>query len=101
MYSNFFAAKFGSVSVLNLAIFSNKASTCMLKGMKKDLNQSAFSIVQQTTGETIPEPIDEKKKAAQESGRRGGLIGGAVRASRLTPKQRSEIAKKAAAKRWS
>jgi hypothetical protein len=71
----------------------------MLEGMKKDLNQSAFSIVQQATGET--EPIGEKKKAAQESGRRGGLIGGAVRASRLTPEQRSEIAKKAAAKRWS
>lgn len=71
----------------------------MLEGMKKDLNQSAFSIVQQATGETAP--IDEKKKAAQESGRRGGLIGGAVRASRLTPEQRSEIAKKAAAKRWS
>ena len=66
----------------------------------KDLNQSAFSIVQQATGGTVPEPIDEKKKAAQESGRRGGLIGGAVRASRLTPEQRSDIAKKAAAKRW-
>jgi hypothetical protein len=72
----------------------------MLEGMKKDLNQSAFSIVQQATGETVPELIDEKKKAAQESGRRGGLIGGAVRASRLTPEQRSQIAKKAAAKRW-
>lgn len=70
----------------------------MLEGMKKDLNQSAFSIVQQATGETPP--VDEKKKAAQESGRRGGLIGGAIRASKLTPEQRSEIAKKAAAKRW-
>ena len=78
--------------------------TVMLEGMAtkphKDLNQSAFSIVQQATGGTVPEPIDEKKKAAQESGRRGGLIGGAVRASRLTPEQRSDIAKKAAAKRW-
>lgn len=72
----------------------------MLESMKKDLNQSAFSIVQQATGETVPEQIDEKKKAAKESGRRGGLIGGAVRASRLTPEQRSEIAKKAAASRW-
>lgn len=67
---------------------------------KKDLNQSAFSIAQQATGETVPEPVDEKKKAAQESGRRGGLIGGAVRAARLSPEQRTEIAKKAAAKRW-
>ncbi|MEQ1596058.1 MAG: histone H1 [Casimicrobium sp.] len=67
---------------------------------RKDVNQTAFSIVQQATGEVVPEPIDEKKKAAQESGRRGGLKGGTARAATLTPEQRSEIAKKAAAKRW-
>ena len=73
----------------------------MLEGMtRKDTNQIAFSIVQQTTGETVPQAIDPKKKVAQESGRRGGLIGGAARAAKLTPEQRSEIAKKAAAKRW-
>ena len=31
---------------------------------------------------------------------RGGKAGGAARAARLTPEQRSEIAKRAAAKRW-
>ena len=31
---------------------------------------------------------------------RGGKVGGAARAAALTPEQRSEIAKKAAAKRW-
>ena len=67
---------------------------------RKDLNQTAFSIVQQATDETPPEPIDEKKKAAQDSGRRGGLRGGVARAATLTPEQRSEIAKKAAEKRW-
>lgn len=67
---------------------------------RKDLNQTAFSIVQQATEEVVPAPIDEKKKAAQESGRRGGLKGGTARAAALTPEQRSEIAKKAAAKRW-
>ena len=67
---------------------------------RKDLNQLAFSIVQQATDETAPEPVDEKKKAAQESGRRGGLKGGTARAATLTPEQRSEIAKRAAAKRW-
>ena len=67
---------------------------------RKDLNQTAFSIVQQATDETPPEPVDEKKKAAQDSGRRGGLKGGDARAAALTPEQRSEIAKKAAAKRW-
>ena len=67
---------------------------------RKDLNQTAFSIVQQATDETPPAPIDDKKKAAQESGRRGGLKGGIARAATLTSEQRSEIAKKAAAKRW-
>jgi hypothetical protein len=33
-------------------------------------------------------------------GRKGGLKGGVVRASRLTPEQRTEIAKLAAAARW-
>jgi hypothetical protein len=33
-------------------------------------------------------------------GRKGGMIGGAVRASRMTPQQRSESARKAVAARW-
>ena len=41
-------------------------------------------------------PDDGKNKAAQELGR----MGGKARAEKLTPKQRSAIAKKAAAKRW-
>ena len=68
---------------------------------RKDLNQTAFSIVQQATDDAPPEPIDEKKKAAQDSGRRGGLLGGTARARALDSQQRSEIAKKAALKRWS
>ena len=67
---------------------------------RKDLSQIAFDVVQQAIGEVVPEPIDGKKKAAQESGRRGGLKGGTARATALTSEQRSEIAKKAAAKRW-
>jgi hypothetical protein len=67
---------------------------------RKDFSKVTFSIVQQVTNETPPEPIDEQKKPAQESGRRGGLKGGTACAEALTPEQRSEIAKKAAAKRW-
>lgn len=33
-------------------------------------------------------------------GRRGGLKGGKARAAKLTPEQRAEIARKAAAARW-
>jgi hypothetical protein len=39
--------------------------------------------------------------AAKALGRLGGLKGGKARAAKLTPEQRTEIAKKAAAKRWS
>ena len=67
---------------------------------RKDLNQTAFSIVQQATDETLPEPVDEKKKAAQDAGRRGGLLGGTARARALDAQERSAIAKKAAMKRW-
>jgi hypothetical protein len=68
---------------------------------RKDFTQIAFDVVRKATGEVEPEePIDEKKKAAQESGRRGGLKGGKVRAENLTPEQRSEIARKAAKARW-
>lgn len=63
---------------------------------KKDFSQIAFSVVQQATGE-VPKP---KLNAKQEAGRKGGTIGGAARASKLTPLQRAEIARNAAAKRW-
>jgi hypothetical protein len=39
-------------------------------------------------------------KAARELGRRGGLKGGKARAERLTPEQRSEIARRAVEARW-
>lgn len=67
---------------------------------KMDLNQLAKRIVDEATGEIQPEEIDEKKKAAIESGRLGGLKGGKARAEKLTPEERSEISKKAAEMRW-
>lgn len=67
---------------------------------KMDLNQLAKRIVDEATGEIQPEEIDEKKKAAIESGRLGGLKGGKARAEKLNPEERSEIAKKAADTRW-
>ena len=64
---------------------------------KKDINQLAKFLVDQATGET---PL-QKESARAKAGRLGGIKGGAQRAITLTPEQRSEIAKKAAAKRWS
>ena len=68
---------------------------------RKDPSQLAKSIVDQATGEAPrAEPPREKNKAAQELGRLGGKKGGAARAATLTPRRRSQIAKKAAKARW-
>lgn len=67
----------------------------------RDANQLAKSIVDIATGEkddALPE--DGKNPAAVALGRLGGQKGGKARAKSLTAEQRSEIAKKAAAKRW-
>ena len=72
-----------------------------IRKKKLDLNQLAARIVGEATGETEPKPeLSDKEKAAIESGRLGGLRGGKARAEKLTPEQRSEIAKKAAQARW-
>ena len=74
------------------------------KKKKKDINQLAFSIVQQVTGQVQPEeekPIDpDKNPHAVALGRLGGLKGGKARAKKLSQKRRSEIALKAAQTRW-
>ncbi|HYF29764.1 MAG TPA: hypothetical protein VD993_01450 [Chitinophagaceae bacterium] len=65
-----------------------------------DINQRAKSIVDIATGETEDTAQPEKNPAAVALGRLGGLKGGKARAEKLSAKKRSEIAKKAAAKRW-
>jgi hypothetical protein len=57
-----------------------------------DLNEWAKLMVERTTG--------EKNSAAVALGKLGGRKGGLVRASKLSARKRSEIAKKAAAARW-
>jgi len=66
---------------------------------KKDINQLAKFISDVTTGE-IKDTNETKKPNAQVKGRAGGKVGGKARADALTAEQRSEIAKKAAQKRW-
>ena len=75
---------------------------CMAKRSSRlDLNQLAAAIVAEAIGEVLPtRELTDKEKAAIESGRLGGLKGGKFRAEKLTPEQRSEIAKKAAQARW-
>jgi len=56
----------------------------------------AIMVAKIATGEIEDNPTAPDK--AHHS--RGGKKGGAARAAKLTPEERSEIAKKAAAKRW-
>ena len=63
---------------------------------KQDANITAANIVEQVTDENNI----VKNPAAVTLGRLGGLRGGKARAAKLTPAQRSDIAKRAALKRW-
>jgi hypothetical protein len=65
----------------------------------RDLNQLAAQLVREATDpDAAPETAPETP--AQVNGRQGGLKGGQVRAERLSPERRSEIARNAARARW-
>jgi hypothetical protein len=70
------------------------------KQKPEDINQTAFRIVRDSTGE--PDLSDEKarKELARALGRLGGLKGGKARAAKLSKEQRRESASKAARSRW-
>lgn len=66
-----------------------------------DTNQRAANVVAAVTGEPHRAPRTKRKNpAAVALGRKGGLRGGKARAASLSPEERSEIAKRAAAARW-
>lgn len=67
-----------------------------------DLAQNALRVVMEATGQApkTPDPDAEKDPKAISRGRKGGKVGGKARAAKLTKKQRTLIAKKAAAARW-
>lgn len=62
--------------------------------------QRAKMVIDLATGEAEPTPEPSKDARSVEAGRRGGLIGGKLRAAKLSPERRSEIARKAAEARW-
>jgi hypothetical protein len=68
-----------------------------------DFSQLAHRVVQATIDATEPtEPgAEEPETPAQVSGRKGGKKGGKARAEKLSPAERSAIARKAAQARWS
>jgi hypothetical protein len=66
----------------------------------EDVNEIAFRVVREAMGESPKDWKDGKNPAAVILGRLGGLKGGKARAKKLTPDQRSRIARQAACKRW-
>lgn len=58
---------------------------------KKDVNQIAFAVMLQATGE-VPK---SKLTLRQENGRKGGLKGGKARMELMTPEQKSKMGKQA------
>ena len=60
-----------------------------------DVIGTAIKVAKIATGE-----VEDETMAGKEYAQKGGLKGGAVRAKRLTPEQRSKIAQRAASVRW-
>jgi hypothetical protein len=85
---------------------SSKKKPGKRKPADEDENVIAHRIVDEATeespqGSPPEEPTeDERRAAARMLGRRGGLKGGPARANKLSKRRRSEIARKAAQKRW-
>ncbi len=69
------------------------------KGEKRpaDVIGAAITVAKIATGEIEETTDDGKNKAAVELGRKGGK----ARAEKMSPERRAEIARTAAAKRWS
>jgi hypothetical protein len=77
------------------------------RSSKGDVAQNALRVVEQTIGELLkPQrkvlqlPPRKKNPAAVALGKLGGMKGGRARAAKLSPKERKEIAQKAAKARW-
>lgn len=67
----------------------------------RDTNALAKLIVDIATGEEEDKATGVKNPKLQDAGRKGGLKGGQIRASQLSPSERRSLAKKAAKARWS
>ena len=68
---------------------------CVETGATVEVQARAMMVFQE-----VSEPDDGQEPAAVAPGRKDGLKGGKARAEKLTPEQRSEIARRAAQARW-
>jgi hypothetical protein len=78
--------------------------TAIKRKMPRDVNQRAKAIADIVAAiQDGDEPVSEESGKDPERvarGKLGGAKGGKLRAARLTPERRSEIARKAAEARW-
>ena len=74
----------------------------MAKKRDHDFAVTAFRVVREATEGKEPESevTEGKNPHAMALGRLGGLKGGKARMEKLTPEQRTDIARKAARARW-
>lgn len=93
----------GYMALINNMYIMPKRSSIKKRVRGKDENVLAKSVVNSNIEETEAKEEEKPNKnpAAVALGRLGGLKGGKARAKKLTAKQRSDIAKKAAEARWS
>ncbi len=72
----------------------------MGKKPKPDFTQVAFRVMQQAAHLEPPTPEPEPLSPKAAAGRKGGIKGGAARAAKMTPDERTASARNAARKRW-
>lgn len=72
------------------------------RSRKRDEVEEALRVVEEATGGRLTEKPAKRRKNphAVALGRRGGKKGGPARAAKLSPEERSAIAKTAALSRW-
>jgi hypothetical protein len=66
----------------------------------EDVNQIAHATLQAIISGDVPQTADGKNPLAVALGRMGGLKGGKARAAKLSARELSESARKAAQARW-
>jgi hypothetical protein len=66
----------------------------------RDPNQLGKAIVDIATGQVQDRPPTPEEQGKDPAAAAMGKKGGAARAAKMTPQQRKDIAKRAAAKRW-
>jgi len=89
-----------------LASGMTKKKSTKPKKLRPDVNETAYRVMLEATkqkAKTVPpsERTEEQKdQEAVKRGRKGGEKGGPARVESLTERQRRQLAKKAAKKRW-